>query len=636
MPCVDAASIAPDPDARSPAAPAPAPAPAPQATPDEWAAISAPAPASDPAGTERARSAAALDRLAGRIAGLRPEDGPYTLARGLRVPTRDGELLAADHYAPGPGVRVRGTLLVRTPYRRGLPFDLLYARIYAARGYHVLMVSSRGTYGSTGRFTPMSNEVADGRDVVAWLRAQPWFDGRLGTIGLSYLGYTQWCLLTDPPPELVTSVVCVGPHDFAQAMYSTGAFTLRDSLSWSDLIVHQEETGLLRYLVGQIVESGRLRPGFDGTPLADAGLRALDGRAFWYPDWVATPDVDAPFWADKRHGDALDAVDVPVMLVGGWQDLFLDQTLEQFARLRRRGIPTHLTVGPWRHSDIAVRAAGQLARRTLDWLDNRFDAAGAAGLRAPVGRSAPSGSLGSSGPSARVFVGGSGWRELPDWPPPSTPMTLYARAGGGLSPEPPPADFPARLGEFRYDPAQPTPSVGGRILGRTAGARDSAGLAARSDVLAFTGAPLPLPVEIMGRPVAEISHGSDVERVDLYLRLCEVDARGRSRPVSDGYLRLDAASGEPTLVRIEMDAAAHRFPAGSRIQLLIAGGAHPRFARNLGSAEPPGLATTAVASHRKIGLSAAAPSRVLLPVPAPPAAAERPSSGRRIVGVEGE
>ena len=99
------------------------------------------------------------------------------------------------------------------PYGRKFPFSLAFAQLYAARGYHVVLQSVRGTFGSGGVFEPMVNEADDGADTVVWLREQPWFAGRFATIGLSYLGFTQWALLQDPPPELAAAVITVGPHD---------------------------------------------------------------------------------------------------------------------------------------------------------------------------------------------------------------------------------------------------------------------------------------------------------------------------------------------------------------------------------------------------------------------------------------
>ncbi len=83
------------------------------------------------------------------------------------------------------------------------------------------------------------------------MREQPWFTGTFATVGLSYLGFTQWALLTDPPPELAAAVITVGPHDFAHSSWGTGSFALNDFLGWSDMVSHQEDPGLTRTVVRQ-------------------------------------------------------------------------------------------------------------------------------------------------------------------------------------------------------------------------------------------------------------------------------------------------------------------------------------------------------------------------------------------------
>ena len=143
-----------------------------------------------------------------------PPTHPYRVNRGVRIPMRDGVELVADHYVPDTPNRRRhaaGAL----PVRPGLPVLVAYAAVYAARGYHVILQSVRGTFGSGGAFEPPVNEVADGADTAAWLRGQPWYTGTFGTVGLSYLGQTQWALLEDPPADMVAAVVVVGAHDFA-------------------------------------------------------------------------------------------------------------------------------------------------------------------------------------------------------------------------------------------------------------------------------------------------------------------------------------------------------------------------------------------------------------------------------------
>lgn len=533
-----------------------------------------------------------VDRVAGRVLGLGRRTTPYVVARGVRVPMRDGVTLAADLYRPkAPPL---GTVLVRGPYGRGAPQALLNARIFAACGYQVLFVSSRGTFGSGGVFTPMRTEAEDGQDVVAWMRRRSWFTGTFATVGLSYLGYTQWALLADPPPEHVAAVVTVGPHDFSRHHWGTGAFNL-DAIGWSDLIAHQQDPALLR-LLHVATADRRLRPVLDAAPLADAAARYFRGRVPWHREVLAHPDVDDPFWAPMRHTGALDRVAVPVLLIGGWQDLFLTQTLEQYARLHDRGVDVAMTIGPWNHQDLVGKGASTAAQEALAWLDEH--------LARRVTRPRPT--------PVAVYVTGAGrWRRYVAWPPPTSRRPLYLRAGGTLSPDAPgDADPPST---FTFDPTDPTPTVGGPAL-TGGGYQDDTELAGRSDVLAFTGPVLDEGLEVLGAPAVELEHDADNPHVDLFVRLSDVDGDGRSRNVTEGYLRLDPnrAAGQ---VCVRMRETAHRFVAGHRIRLIVAGGSHPQYARNLGTGEDPGTGRGFRTARHVVRHDADRQSLLALPVP---------------------
>ena len=540
----------------------------------------------------RTRRGKMFDTALNRLFTLPRATSDYTVTRGVRVPMRDGVELLGDHYEPTSPAR--GTLLVRGPYGRSGLYATNYARLYAQHGYHVLFTSSRGTFGSGGTFRPMVDEVDDGADTIAWLREQPWFGGRVVTVGMSYLGFTQWALLMDPPPELVGAVVIVGPHDFTRVVYGTGAFTLNDFLGWSDLMANQEKGGPVRSLVDVARADKRLAPVMRALPLREAGERHLADGAPWYGEWVSRRDLTDPFWRDHDLTAALDRVAVPVHLVGGWQDLFLEQTLEQYTRLRERGQDVSLTVGPWVHVDLLAKASGTVGREALDFLAEHLEGTGTRTRRTPV----------------RVHVTGAGeWRDLPDWPPATTGQTLFLQPGDQLGAEAPAGD--AGTVGFTYDPTDPTPTVGGRLLSQgMAGRRNDSALAERADVLTFTGPVLIQPLEVLGEPVVELAHTSDNPHADLFVRISEVDAKGKSRNVSDGFVRLDPAA-PAGVVRLSLDAIAHRFPAGSRIRLLVAGGSHPRFERNLGTGADPATSSATAPSRRTVTLAGGASSLVL-------------------------
>ncbi|MGV0992872.1 MAG: CocE/NonD family hydrolase [Mycobacterium sp.] len=531
-------------------------------------------------------------RAISRALRLPPPTTGYRVHRGLRVPMRDGVELLADHYAPDTHHPL-GTILVRCPYGRSFPFSFIYAQIYAARGYHVLFQSVRGTFGSGGVFVPMVHEADDAADTVVWLREQPWFTGTFGTIGLSYLGFTQWALMSDPPPELAAAVISVGPHDLHGTSWGTGSFALNDFLGWADMMAHQEQ-GMVPRLRYQINAPQRTARGAQGLPLGEGGRALLGHRSPWYEGWLEHPEADDPFWEPMRMTAALDRCTVPVLLLTGWQDVFLNQTLDQFRHLHQRGVDVAMTVGPWTHDEMVTKATGVTAAETLAWMDRHLS-----GHRTQA-RSAP----------VRVCVTGRSsrrWETMADWPPATRDATLYLQPGAGLEPEPPAVQG---LSTFRYDPADPTPSVGGRLLSRQAGYCDDTELSRRVDVLSFTSAPLDHEVLVYGHPVLELDHTCDIGYFDVFARVSEVDERGRSHNVSDGFLRF---SGEPDgPIRLQLDATAHRFSPGSRIRVMIAGGSHPRFARNLGTGEPAVSGHRMVASTHTVRLGAT--SKLILPV----------------------
>jgi putative CocE/NonD family hydrolase len=535
----------------------------------------------------------------GRRWALGPRRNRVRLSRDVQVPMTDGVVLLADHYAPVTDSQ-RPTVLMRCPYGRKA-FAML-ALPLAERGYHVLLQSTRGTFGSGGKFRPAVHEAADGQDTVAWLRTQDWFDGRLGTVGASYLAFVQWALALDPPPELKAMVVQISPHDLATAGYPNGVFELYNLLMWSDLMAHQEQLGAVRGMWRTYRAEPRLATALNRLPLRATGDAIGGAGAPWYAEWLAHPETADPFWDGYSAAAALDRVTVPTLLISGFHDFFVEQTLQQYHALRRRGVPAALTIGPWTHMTMD---AGTATAETLRWLDAYLDADGvdtdgAAPRKEPV----------------RAWVGGLGeWRDLPHWPPEGTSLRRwYLCAPGALSGAE--AGEGATQTSFSYNPASPTPSVGGRTMSMTGGgSRDNTALERRGDVLTFTTAPLSAPLHAAGRPVVDVHLRTDPPHANLFVRLCDVDARGKSRNVTDQIVRLPVpADGLMQAVSVPLPDVHHVFLTGHRIRLQVSGGAHPRFARNLGTGEDPvdGAATATV--RYDIQHSRQHPSALILPV----------------------
>lgn len=536
-----------------------------------------------------------------------------SMERGLRVPMPDGTYQAADVYHPVTSDPCP-TLLVRTPYGRGFPYDFMYGGIFAKQGFHVVMQSARGTGGSTGTLEPFVDEAADGQAVVAWLRGQDWFDGVLGTIGASYLGFVQWALAADPPPELRAMVVQVSADDFYGFLYPGGALALEASLTGVAAMLSQH-LGFGSFVRGMVRLARNHRRVARAYPLLDGCRPAFGQRAPFFEEWLRHPASDDPYWEPRRARPDIKAAP-PVSLLGGWYDVVIDQTLDSYQRLREAGRPVRLVVGSWNHTSGFSRDMPVVAGEALAWFRKYLSVSGGQqrGAVQPAGRPGeePEADRGAES-SVRVHVtetGGPGaWRDFADWPPPGAETRcLHARADGTLSSGP---------GEgttaFRYDPADPTPAVGGQRMDSTGhGPRRNNDLEARDDVLTFTGPPLDAPLDVIGPVSIRLRARGSGGYFDLFTRLCDVDARGTSWNVCDGILRI--ADGAGWAVRaVPMSSTAHRFAAGHRIRLQISGGAHPRFARNTGTVDQLPTATRLVPVDIELSHAEATLSLPVLP-----------------------
>jgi putative CocE/NonD family hydrolase len=527
-----------------------------------------------------------------------------TLERGVLIPMPDGTRQVADVYRPVTGDSCP-TLLVRTPYGRGFPYDFMYGGLFAEQGFHVVLASTRGTGGSGGTHEPFVDEAADGQATVAWLREQEWFNGALGTIGASYLGFTQWALAADPPPELRAMVVQVSADDFYQFLYPGGALALEATLTGvaGDISQHLGFRRSLRAVLRLARYHKRVARAY---PLLRGYRPAFGRRVGYFEDWLRHPSADDPYWAPRRAEPDIKTTP-PVSLLGGWYDILIDQTLDSYRRLADAGGPARLVVGPWNHTSGFNKDMPVVAGEALAWLHAHLTGPGTAPAD-PVPGATP----------VRVHVGEIGgpgkWQDLADWPPPAAvAQQWHLRADGTLGHEP--GDGTS---SFRYDPADPTPSVGGpRMDSRSFGPKPNNALEARDDVLTFTGEPLDAPLDVIGPVGIQLRARGSSPYFDLFARLCDVDASGVSWNVCDGLVRVSGGTGW-TVLTVPMSATAHRFAAGHRLRAQVSGGAHPRFARNTGTADQIATAVSLVRVDIEI-------SHAAISLPVMPAAPQAPA-----------
>lgn len=551
----------------------------------------------------RGYGTAFFDRFIGWRNGLRPETCSYTVTP-VKIPLEGEEdvQLAADLYRPVTkgNEPAAGTILVQCPYGRRFPMTLS-VRIFPGRGYNVLLVSTRGTFGSGGKIDPAKTDGADGPRVVRWMRKQPWYTGTFATLGASFLGYTQWALMASDEPldDMVAAIPSVAPHDFMKLVWSTGALWL-GCVDWANMMTTQESTPGWRLLYSMATASPwALVDIKKSVPLVDAAKAHLGDKTPWLYDWMTPPaEHKYDFYRRMRQGKALDTTNIAILLHGGWRDVLLLQTMEQYQRLKERGSTVALTMGPWNHMEVG--GGDGVVRETLDWLDKYLAKRKTEDIRpAPV----------------RVNVTGANeWRWLPSWPPATRPLELYLNSQGLID-----RTQPEKTDEssFTFDPHDLTPTLGGRLL-FGGGIADDSALAKRSDVLSFTSAVLDHDLEVLGKPRIELTHSSDNPHVDLFVRLSEVNAKGVSHNIVEVYKRLDpdrAPAGKPSKIELDLDPCAHRFKAGTAVRLLVAGANFPHYAYNLGSGEPQASGTTLRPATHTLHLGVNSGTKLVLPVP---------------------
>lgn len=582
-------------------------------------------------------------------AGLSQPELRIELHENVEMPMRDGTILRADVYLPA-GQGAVPALIERTPYSKKTSSEITAGApdYFASRGYAVVIQDVRGRYTSDGEFYPFRDDGwgpnRDGYDTVEWVAAQPWCDGKVGTIGGSYSGATQYRLAPTRPPHLAAQFVRESSSDYHEEwVYRGGALELGFSLNWSvaqtlnnlDHLVRGEEReqkrGVLRKAVEEIDTWFRHRP-LHPLPL-------VTGLSDWYNDWLEHPD-DGPYWWQWNVAQRHHEIDVPIYHLGGWFDCFLRGTLENYEGIRRRGrserarADQKLIVGPWIHGpqnigvskigefDFGPDAAVALNDVRLAWFDHWL-------------KGKPTGVMDE--PPVRVFtMGANRWQALDDWPPPdarAVPLYFHAASGpevpaaggdslnhGALTVRPPEGAEPADT--YVSDPADPVPVLGGGWLGSPNGPYDQRPIEGRC--LTFTSAPLQADLEVTGPVSATLFVMSTAPDTDWVVRLCDVAPDGVSRLVADGVLRSRYRNDRqrPELLRpnevarvaVDLWATSNVFKAGHRLRVSVNSSCFPRWDANLQTGGPFGREVAGRVALNTVFHDSFRPSHVTLSV----------------------
>jgi uncharacterized protein len=370
------------------------------------------------------------------------------LLREVTVPLGDGVVTRAEAWIPDgpPGPAI----LVRTPYLKetAAPSPIVDVRLAAERGYRVVVQDVRGRGSSEGAFEPFVNEQADGADSVSWLAEQDWCDGRVVMAGMSYVGATQWLAAAAAPPALRGIAPTLSSDDYAEGWsYTNGVPELGLLATWN------------------AIDLAPLDERWHDDPLrACDQLERLAAVAPWSADWLGAAS-EPGYWSSRSVAHRRDDVTVPVLVIGGWYDVFCAASLGSFARSRHEH--DRLVVGPWGHDALLSHLVGEV---NVGWAGSGE----MTGLFGTILDFYDAVLVGDAPPLPHVSVyvlGARRWVGLDAWPPPDA-----ARSELGLQP-----------GIVGVDPADPVPSLGGRGLlvevpGRGYGIRDQRDIAARADV----------------------------------------------------------------------------------------------------------------------------------------------------------
>lgn len=536
---------------------------------------------------------------------------------------RDGVVLKADVYSP-VGEGPWPTLVIRTPYSKGSITENAWNGVSpteaARRGFMVVIQDVRGRCSSDGLWEPLRHEGLDGADTVAWAAGLPGSSGRVGMVGGSYCGNTQWQAAIEQPPALKVITPLMTWSEPRDGLVARGGVVELAMNSWS-LAQGFDWLSRIGLTDAKVAErAGALISDFDR--LAEDGLWGLPVselpvlRRHATPGFVelaAANDIEAT--EHMRVADAYERVEIPSLHTAGWYDVFQQGSLDNYMAMRALGRDTRLIVGPWTHMDftnmIGQQNFGIMSMREAPafprgaWSDEVL-----AFLHSHLVDDAPA----TATPPVQLFVmGRNEWRDEESWPlERARTEAWYLRADGSMSTESPDGD--AGSSEVDYDPADPVPAHGGTLIFDPAprGPVDQAHIEARSDVLVFTSEVLEQDLEVTGRIRVRLHVESSAPSADWVARLCDVDADGRSLNLVDGVLRIDNGADRCREIEIDLWSTSNVFLAGHRLRVQVTNSCFPRWDRNLSTGDQNG--TQLVTAHQRLYHDADRPSYIELPV----------------------
>jgi uncharacterized protein len=566
---------------------------------------------------------------------------PYavTIEHGVEAKMRDGTTLRADIYRP----KTDGdfpVLLQRTPYDKRS--EVSFGLKAAARGYIVVVQDVRGRYSSDGEWYPFMHESSDGYDAVEWAASLPHSNGKVGMFGGSYVGATQMLTAIAHPPHLAGICPVVTASNYHDGWtYQGGAFEQWFDESWTSGLAQdtlnrsvQKNTNALNG-VGKLPLSAY--PLFE-TPQSSSDSDLTRSLAPYFLDWLAHPNYD-DYWKRWSIEEHFPDINVPVLTVAAWYDIFLGGSLRNYVGIKQHGneaarkeqrllvtIGGHAGSGPKIGDvDFGASSVSDEDEVTLSWYDHVFkNAANEFSSAKPV----------------KIFVlGANQWREEGEWPLARARETKYflhsagkansSTGDGALSISAPRSES---SDHYVYDPANPAPTVGGPLCCDSGhlepGPRDQRAVEARPDVLVYSTPAFTQDMEVTGPIRAELFASSSAVDTDFTAKLVDVGPDGFAQNLTEGIVRARYREsqekpefmnpGQVYKFNVDLWSTSNVFRKGHRLRLEISSSNFPRFDRNLNTGEEAASARRIVAATNTVYHDAEHPSAIVLPVvPAP-------------------
>lgn len=511
------------------------------------------------------------------------------LADGVRLSARLRLPVDPD---PGPVPAV----LEYVPYRKDdgtLLRDNRQHDYLAARGFAMVRVDIRGSGDSDGvlRGEYLARELQDGVEVIDWISRQPWCNGRVGIMGISWGGFNALQVAALQPPALSAAVTVAATDDryATDVHYLGGCVLAADMLGWSaTMACFNARPATPRIVVAGDAATNRL------NRWRANWLQRLEETPIFAHDWLSHQRRDG-FW---EHGSVCEdyvAIRCPVLTVGGLADGYTDTVFRLAAGLQ---VPYRAIIGPWSHNypidgvpGPNIDFLGELVEffdrylgpesgdqgrghadpdRLVDVAAAEADAAWAAEpLRIWVQDHVP--------PAPSYVERPGRWVAEPSWPSPNVSMQpRWLTTAGRLSAECPVGPF----GNVSGGNPLTTGLLQGNWWGYAAPGQLPADQQLESDpAFRFDDEPADEPVDLVGIPELALRLAVDAPVAQVAARLCDVAPDGSMLQISRGVLNLTHRHGhrDPTPMKpgewadavVTLDGVAHRLPVGHHLSLLL-------------------------------------------------------------------